>query len=241
MRLAQIELRSWLFSLKGSEVFNGIWKQTARPEGESERRIQQDEARSHLTSMAFVPCIAGGSCLHKYGHGSKLNHQGTAGFSPCFHLPGFRSLPSLLAWLKALGQVVNKIIPTARQTWEDGRGRGRQGEPELPPLPPPNRQNKTNIIRVACSLLLHPREVGLRDCCVQGLAKSVESGEAVLKDCKRVDGLSCHRWRSDEAVGPRLQDIRWVVDFAWNNVQLELKLLASWPEEKRSKKDHENH
>ncbi|CAJ1379394.1 unnamed protein product [Effrenium voratum] len=84
---------SWLFSLKGSEVFNGIWKQTARPEGESERRIQQDE-------------------------------------------------------------VVNKIIPTARQTWE-------------------------------------------------GLAKSVESGEAVLKD------------------------IRWVVDFAWNNVQLELKLLES--------------
>ena len=25
-----------------------------------------------------------------HGHGSKLNHQGTAGFSPCFHLPGFR-------------------------------------------------------------------------------------------------------------------------------------------------------
>ena len=23
------------------------------------------------------------------GYGSKLNHQGTAGFSPCFHLPGF--------------------------------------------------------------------------------------------------------------------------------------------------------
>ena len=24
-----------------------------------------------------------------FGHGSKLNHQGTAGVSPCFHLPGF--------------------------------------------------------------------------------------------------------------------------------------------------------
>ena len=23
------------------------------------------------------------------GYGSKLNHQGTAGFSPCFHLPGY--------------------------------------------------------------------------------------------------------------------------------------------------------
>ena len=23
------------------------------------------------------------------GYGSKLNHQGTAGLSPCFHLPGF--------------------------------------------------------------------------------------------------------------------------------------------------------
>ena len=25
----------------------------------------------------------------KYRYGSKLNHQGTAGFGPCFHLPGF--------------------------------------------------------------------------------------------------------------------------------------------------------
>ena len=25
----------------------------------------------------------------KHGHGSKLNHQETAGFSPCFHVPGF--------------------------------------------------------------------------------------------------------------------------------------------------------
>ena len=24
-----------------------------------------------------------------HGYGSKLNHQGTAGFSPCYHLPGF--------------------------------------------------------------------------------------------------------------------------------------------------------
>ena len=24
-----------------------------------------------------------------FGHGSKLNHQGTAGVGPCFHLPGF--------------------------------------------------------------------------------------------------------------------------------------------------------
>ena len=24
-----------------------------------------------------------------FGYGSKLNHQGTAGLSPCFHLPGF--------------------------------------------------------------------------------------------------------------------------------------------------------
>ena len=24
-----------------------------------------------------------------HGYGSKLSHQGTAGFSPCFHLPGF--------------------------------------------------------------------------------------------------------------------------------------------------------
>ena len=24
-----------------------------------------------------------------YGYGSKLHHQGTAGFGPCFHLPGF--------------------------------------------------------------------------------------------------------------------------------------------------------
>ena len=25
----------------------------------------------------------------KHGYGSKLNHQGTTGFGPCFHLPGF--------------------------------------------------------------------------------------------------------------------------------------------------------
>ena len=25
----------------------------------------------------------------QYGHGSKLSHQGTAGFGPCFCLPGF--------------------------------------------------------------------------------------------------------------------------------------------------------
>ena len=25
----------------------------------------------------------------EYGYGTQLNHQGTAGFSPCFHLPGF--------------------------------------------------------------------------------------------------------------------------------------------------------
>ena len=31
-----------------------------------------------------------GPWLKNYGHGSKLSHQGTAGFAPCLHLPGFR-------------------------------------------------------------------------------------------------------------------------------------------------------
>ena len=30
-----------------------------------------------------------GCWLQPLGYESKLNHQGTAGFSPCFHLPGF--------------------------------------------------------------------------------------------------------------------------------------------------------
>ena len=35
------------------------------------------------------PFRAGKKHSPQYGCGSKLNHQGTAGFSPSFHLPGF--------------------------------------------------------------------------------------------------------------------------------------------------------
>ena len=37
-----------------------------------------------------------------FGYGPKLSNRGTAGFSPCFHLPGFRFLThSHLGWLLA--------------------------------------------------------------------------------------------------------------------------------------------
>ncbi|CAK9044288.1 unnamed protein product [Durusdinium trenchii] len=85
---------SWLNSLKGSDVFSGIWKQTARPEGDSSEQIINQE------------------------------------------------------------EVVTGIIPQAKKTWED-------------------------------------------------LSKSIETGQAILKD------------------------IRWVVEFQWNKVNLELKLLES--------------
>ena len=41
-----------------------------------------------------------------HGHGSKLNHLGTAGFDPCFHLPGshlgYLFLTSHISWLLRL-------------------------------------------------------------------------------------------------------------------------------------------
>ena len=33
--------------------------------------------------------LPGGLSGHRSGYGSKLSHQGTAGFSQCLHLPGF--------------------------------------------------------------------------------------------------------------------------------------------------------
>ena len=44
---------AWLFSLNASEVFSGIWKQTARPEGEnSERVIEQEEVVNTIIPSA---------------------------------------------------------------------------------------------------------------------------------------------------------------------------------------------
>lgn len=65
------EPRSWLNSLKGSDVFSGIWKQTARPEGDSSERIinqeEAEEAEPGLRSPGAVPreadvrCVSAGS------------------------------------------------------------------------------------------------------------------------------------------------------------------------------------
>ena len=56
----------------------------------------QPPSRAHLhplcdASGRMSKALTFGTSLHKLtgGYGSKLNHQGTAGFSPCFHLPGF--------------------------------------------------------------------------------------------------------------------------------------------------------
>ena len=45
-----------------------------------------------LENERLCECLAGFGDLCSTlacGYGSKLNHQGTAGFCPCFHLPGF--------------------------------------------------------------------------------------------------------------------------------------------------------
>ena len=43
----------------------------------------------HLWDGLVFGSIYQGAIWFLFGCGSQLNHQGTAGFSPCFHLPGF--------------------------------------------------------------------------------------------------------------------------------------------------------
>ena len=47
--------------------------------------VNASRQRSPVQPMTALPLFGASN-----GHGSKLNHQGTAGFGPCFHLPGFR-------------------------------------------------------------------------------------------------------------------------------------------------------
>ena len=48
----------------------------------------QQEATNVAVQIAILPHRMQEAAI-PFGYGSKLNHQGTAGFSPCFHLPGF--------------------------------------------------------------------------------------------------------------------------------------------------------
>ena len=50
--------------------------------------------RRRKATMSPASCRVMGQlfgCLLRYGYGSKLKHQGTAGFSPWFHLLGFQN------------------------------------------------------------------------------------------------------------------------------------------------------
>ena len=47
--------------------------------------VQEDKAELSVDILGKQP---GRQVVERCGHGSKLNHQGTAGFGPWFHLPG---------------------------------------------------------------------------------------------------------------------------------------------------------